>query len=80
MVRNTHVFGWDEEPSDERPSEFVPSTGYSVLSGYAPMGDLAHPTRRRESRVGLRGVLLACVLLLCASGFVLVEFVKLLKS
>jgi hypothetical protein len=32
--KDTQVFGWDAEPKDERPSEFVPSTGYSVLSGY----------------------------------------------
>jgi hypothetical protein len=34
QFKQTQIFDWDAEPSDERPSEFVQSTGYSVLSGY----------------------------------------------
>jgi hypothetical protein len=30
----TQLFDWENEPVGERPSEFMPSTGYSVLSGY----------------------------------------------
>ena len=37
--KDTQVFGWETEPRDERPSEFVPSTGYSALSGYYAMPD-----------------------------------------
>ncbi len=32
--KDTQLFGWDSEPSEERPSEFAQSTGYSALSGY----------------------------------------------
>jgi hypothetical protein len=45
--KDTQVFGWDAEPKDERPSEFVPSTGYSALSGYYAMPDPAQAPRRR---------------------------------
>jgi hypothetical protein len=31
MPRDIHVFGWEDEPADERPSEFVRSTGYGGL-------------------------------------------------
>jgi hypothetical protein len=31
MSRDIHVYGWDDEPSDERPSEFARSTGYGAL-------------------------------------------------
>jgi hypothetical protein len=46
--KETQVFGWDAEPHDERPSEFVQSTGYSSLSGYYAMPD----TRARSARRG----------------------------
>jgi hypothetical protein len=60
--KDTQVFGWESEPRDERPSEFVPSTGYSALSGYYAMPD----TRaRRSSRRGSQGPLL--VLLVSAA-------------
>jgi hypothetical protein len=48
--KDSQVYGWDAEPKDERPSEFVPSTGYSVLSGYYAMPDSGmHPARQRRS-------------------------------
>ncbi len=28
------VYDWDAEPQDERPSEFAPTTGYRVHSGF----------------------------------------------
>lgn len=31
MARDYHVFAWEDEPSDERPSEFARSTGYGGL-------------------------------------------------
>jgi hypothetical protein len=29
--RDIHVYGWDDEPADERPSEFMLSTGFGTL-------------------------------------------------
>lgn len=34
MRKSLHVYDWDNEPADERPSEFQRSTGYGPLSGY----------------------------------------------
>ena len=31
MARDFHVYAWEEEPADERPSEFMRSTGYGGL-------------------------------------------------
>jgi hypothetical protein len=31
MPRDYHVYEWEEEPSDERPSEFMRTTGYGGL-------------------------------------------------
>ena len=30
----SQVYDWEVEPHDERPSEFAPSTGYRVHSGF----------------------------------------------
>ena len=51
MARQPHVYGWDEEPADERPSEFAPSTGYSLLSGYHD--DALSPEERARVRAHL---------------------------
>ena len=32
--KDTQLFGWESEPSEQRSSEFAQSTGYSALSGY----------------------------------------------
>jgi hypothetical protein len=34
MIKTSQLFGWEQEPVDERPSEFMPSTGFGTLSGY----------------------------------------------
>ena len=51
--KDTQVFGWDSEPIDERPSEFVHSTGYSALSGYYSMPDTRGVASRPLKRGGV---------------------------
>ena len=51
--KETQIFGWDSEPNDERPSEFVQSTGYSALSGYYAMPDTRGVASRTPKRGGL---------------------------
>jgi len=82
MARQPHVYGWDEEPADERPSEFAPSTGYSLLSGYHVPADLsARSARRRRGRsVGAVTLLVVCVVLLAVSGAAMVHLVRLLHG
>lgn len=43
MARDYHVFGWEDEPADERPSEFLRSTGYGGL----------FPTTEQTSQYGV---------------------------
>jgi hypothetical protein len=83
MSRNTHVFGWDEEPADERPSEFMHSTlGSSAFSGYHVPREMAarYDRRRRGSGWGLGGVVVAFVLLIALSGLAFHQLARLLHA
>ncbi len=51
--KDTQLFGWDAEPSQERPSEFTHSTGYSALSGYHVLPDSHSVAARRHNAKGL---------------------------
>ena len=53
MIKASQLFGWEQEPADERPSEFMPSrlSGFAELSGYAPLDPFArasNPLPRRS--------------------------------
>jgi len=77
-----HVFGWEEEPADERPSEFRQSSmGYSVLSGYYASDELnARAARRRSgSGLGFKAVVGVFLVLLAVSGVAIHEVIKLLR-
>jgi hypothetical protein len=82
MSKHSHVFGWDEEPVDERPSEFMASTGYSVLSGYHPLPDDNQAPRRRRapSRFGLKTLLVCCAVLLALGAYALLKLAPLLRG
>lgn len=56
--KTTQVFDWDSEPKDERPSEFVPSTGFSSLSGYYSMPPDARVMRHNRRSGGGGGAVL----------------------
>jgi hypothetical protein len=58
--KGTQVFGWESEPANERPSEFVQSTGYSALSGYYGMPDARATASRPPKRSGLGFLLFMC--------------------
>ena len=74
-----HIYSWDDEPVDERPSEFSSTTGYSVLSGYHPMNDpMRH--RRSRSRFGFIAMLAFCVVVLALGGVALVKLAPLLRT
>ena len=81
MTKNNSVFGWEQEPKDERPSEFASSTGYSVLSGYHVPADLNARAARRSggSGVGFKTIVIVFLVLLAASGVALHEIVKLFR-
>lgn len=78
-VKPSQIYGWDEEPVDERPSGFTSTTGYSVLSGYHPLNDTA---RRRvsHSRFGLLSILVFCAIVLGAGVFAIVKLAPFLHA
>jgi len=39
MIKISQLFGWDQEPVDERPSAFMDSTHFGSLSGFQPLRD-----------------------------------------
>lgn len=78
--RHHHVYGWDEEPADERPSEFVPSSGYSALSGYHVPRELSARVAHRRRGGGLTGLVIATLVLLVASGVAIQQFAKILQA
>ena len=79
MIKQSQIYGWDEEPVDERPSEFMVSTGYSALSGYLPMNDPLR-TRRSRSRFGFKTLLVFCVAILASGAFALIKLAPVLHG
>jgi uncharacterized membrane protein len=79
MLKETQIYGWDTEPVDERPSEFMASSGYSVLTSYYAL-DHAHRTRKSRSRFGLIGMLVFVGLLLALGVYALSTLAPLLHA
>ena len=82
MTKQSHIFGWEEEPVDERPSEFMASTGYSVLSGYHPIDEPLRRLRapRPRSRFGFKTLLVSCLVILALGAYALAELAPLLRG
>ena len=77
----TQVFGWESEPSDERPTDFGGSTGFSALSGYYAAPE-AHAARRRQQqrhRSGLAKLAVASLAIMGVATLALVQMAHLLK-
>ncbi len=75
---HSQVFDWEVEPQDERPSEFVPSTGYATLSGYHVMPE----TRGREVRSGssLNLVLVVGAVFVALGAAALIGFLHMIRA
>lgn len=78
--KDTQVYDWDAEPKDERPSEFIPSTGFSSLSGYYAMPPDASVYRRNRRSGGGTGVWLVAALVVALGAVGLLGLVHLLKG
>jgi hypothetical protein len=49
MIKSSQIFGWDQEPADERPSAFATLSGFAGLSGHGAFDSLSNkplPPRR----------------------------------
>lgn len=77
--KETQVFGWDAEPHDERPSEFVPSTGYSSLSGYYSMPETRGGPARRSGG-GFKWILIAGAVFVALGTTALLGFLHLIRG
>lgn len=78
QFKETQVFDWDAEPKDERPSEFVPSTGYSALSGYYAMPEARGPRPRRSG--GINMVLVAGAIVVAMGAAALIGFLHMIRA
>lgn len=62
----TQIFDWDNEPADERPTEFGRSTGYSSLSGFGSLQQVsgsAHRRRQPQSASMAKLMVVTCLVL-----------------
>lgn len=79
-LKKTQVFDWETEPADERPSEFVQSTGYSVLSGFHAAPPTRPSTRKRSSSGGINMLLVAAGVVIGLGALALVGFIHYLRG
>jgi hypothetical protein len=73
--KSTHVYGWEHEPHDERPSEFAQSTGYRLHSGF-----YVAPVTQRRSGGSALVVWLAASAVVGVAVAAMFAFVKLLQA
>lgn len=77
--KQVHLYDWDSEPVDERPSEFSSTTGYSALSAYHSIYDA--PLRSRPRRlVGFKTMVAVCIALLAFGSWSLVTVASMLRA
>jgi hypothetical protein len=76
--KDTQVFGWEVEPKDERPSEFVQSTGYSALSGYYSMPEVR--SRPPDRRSGISLVVVAGIVFVALGTAALLGFLHMIRG
>ncbi len=78
--KQTQRFDWENEPAGERPSEFVPSSGYSVLSGYHAIGAPIRHRRASRGRFGFTTWALFTVAVLTLGAWAMSALAPLLRS
>jgi len=78
-IKSTHIYDWDSEPVDERPSEFMSSSGYSSVTGFYSTASSARQAPRRAG-FGFGAVLLVALAVLALGAFVLARISTLLHA
>lgn len=79
IFKESQLFNWDTEPVDERPSEFMHSTGYATLSGYHSSFDTRRRAPVRRSRSGLIGVLVFALVVIAVGAWAIVKLAPMLR-
>jgi len=78
VFKESQLYNWDSEPVDERPSEFMHSTGYAALSGYHSFE--ARPRApRRSGHSGLVAVLVFALIIIAIGGWAILKFGPMLR-
>lgn len=82
-IRTRHNDSWNDEPLDDRSSEFGATTGHSRLSGFhevnhKPENDPARNIRS-PSRVGLKSWLFFCAALIGIGVWSLVKLTPMVR-
>lgn len=78
--KQSQLYSWEDEPVNERPSEFSSTTGHSLLSGYLPMDEAVRRPPASRSRAGFKTLLVFCVALVALGAFALTKLAPLLRS
>jgi hypothetical protein len=78
-IKPTHIYDWDSEPVDERPSEFMSSSGYSGVSGFYSTATAARQSPRR-SRFGLASLFVVALAVLALGAFAMVKLAPYLRA
>ena len=79
VFKESQLYSWDTEPVDERPSEFMHSTGCATLSGYHSNFDATRRTPARRSHAGLIGMLVFALVVVALGAWAIVKFAPLLR-
>jgi hypothetical protein len=80
--KSTQVFDWASEPSDERPTDFGRTTGFSALSGFQSLHEASSPSVRRHQvqRSGFLRLAASAALILCMSSIGLMVMANYLRA
>jgi len=78
-IKQSQIYGWDEEPVDERPSEFSSTSGHSLHSGYHSLGE-PRRARRSSGRLGFKSLIVFCAVVLTLGVWTLVKLAPLLRA
>lgn len=79
LFKESQLYSWDTEPVDERPSEFMHSTGYATLSGYHSNFDATRRTPARRSRSGLIAMLMFALVVIALGAWAILKFAPMLR-
>ena len=77
-IKPTQIYDWDTEPVDERPSEFMNSTGWDASSSFHPA--VAVVRRPPAARFGFTAVVIVAVALLALGAVAIAKIIPLLRG
>ncbi len=80
QFKETQLFDWENEPVSERPSKFMHSTGYSVLSGYHALNAPIPHRRAAQSRYGFKTWVVFAVVMLIVCAYAMMQLAPVFRT